>query len=69
MLRRNRVIAKEGKAESGENSLLECLEEAACCCTRWPGPDSPEAFGAFIRSESEKWGKVVRAAKIATDEP
>jgi tripartite-type tricarboxylate transporter receptor subunit TctC len=28
------------------------------------GGGSPEAFGAFIRSESEKWGKVVKQAGI-----
>lgn len=32
-----------------------------------PGGGTPEAFGAFIRSESDKWGKVVREAKIATE--
>ena len=31
------------------------------------GGGTPEAFGAFIRSESAKWGKVVREAKIATE--
>jgi len=31
------------------------------------GGGTPEAFGAFIRSETEKWGKVVRQAKITTE--
>ena len=30
-----------------------------------PRGGTPEAFGAFIRSETEKWGKVVRAANIS----
>lgn len=30
------------------------------------GGGTPEAFGAFIRSETEKWGKVVRTANIST---
>jgi len=28
------------------------------------GGGTPEAFGAFIRAETEKWGNVVRTAKI-----
>jgi tripartite-type tricarboxylate transporter receptor subunit TctC len=31
------------------------------------GGGTPEAFGAFIRDEAEKWGKVVRAAKISAE--
>lgn len=29
-----------------------------------PTPSTPEAFGAYIRSESEKWGKVVAEAGV-----
>jgi tripartite-type tricarboxylate transporter receptor subunit TctC len=29
-----------------------------------PAPTTPEAFGAYIRSESEKWGKVVAEAGV-----
>jgi tripartite-type tricarboxylate transporter receptor subunit TctC len=29
-----------------------------------PLPGSPEAFGKLIAEETEKWGKVVRAAGI-----
>jgi tripartite-type tricarboxylate transporter receptor subunit TctC len=29
-----------------------------------PAGGTPEAFGAIIRSEAEKWGKVVREAKV-----
>jgi len=32
-----------------------------------PRPGSPEAFGQFISIEIEKWGRVVRAAKIVTE--
>ena len=31
------------------------------------GGGTPEAFGAFIRAETEKWGKVVRTAKITIE--
>jgi tripartite-type tricarboxylate transporter receptor subunit TctC len=30
-------------------------------------PSSPEQFGAFIRDEVQKWGKVVREAKVKVD--
>jgi tripartite-type tricarboxylate transporter receptor subunit TctC len=30
-------------------------------------PSSPEEFGAFIRDEVQKWGKVVRAANVKVD--
>jgi tripartite-type tricarboxylate transporter receptor subunit TctC len=29
-----------------------------------PGGGTPEAFGAFIRSEIEKWAKVIKAARV-----
>jgi tripartite-type tricarboxylate transporter receptor subunit TctC len=29
--------------------------------------DTPEEFAAFIRAENEKWGKVIREAKIKPD--
>ncbi|MCA3150713.1 MAG: tripartite tricarboxylate transporter substrate binding protein, partial [Rhodocyclaceae bacterium] len=29
-----------------------------------PGGMPPDAFAAFIRAELEKWGRVVRTAKI-----
>ena len=32
-----------------------------------PTPSSPEAFSQFIRSESEKWGKVVAEAGVKAD--
>ena len=32
-----------------------------------PVPGTPEAFGAFIRAESERWGAVVRKANVALD--
>jgi tripartite-type tricarboxylate transporter receptor subunit TctC len=32
-----------------------------------PVGNSPEAFAAFIRAESARWGKVVRAAGIKAD--
>ena len=31
------------------------------------GGGTPEAFGTFIRAEADKWGKVVRAAKISAE--
>jgi tripartite-type tricarboxylate transporter receptor subunit TctC len=30
-----------------------------------PAPTTPAAFGAFIRSEFEKWGRVLKGAKVA----
>jgi len=32
-----------------------------------PRPGSTEAFDKFIKAEIEKWGRVVRAAKIISD--
>jgi len=32
-----------------------------------PAPGTPEQFGAHIRSEIEKWGKVAKAANIRVD--
>jgi len=37
---------------------------------RWavePMVDSPEAFAGFIASETQKWGEVVRSAKVRVD--
>jgi tripartite-type tricarboxylate transporter receptor subunit TctC len=30
-----------------------------------PAASSPDEFAAFVRSESEKWGRVVRDARIS----
>ncbi|MFC0385683.1 Bug family tripartite tricarboxylate transporter substrate binding protein [Muricoccus vinaceus] len=32
-----------------------------------PGGDTPEAFGAFLRSEIARWGEVVRSANVKPD--
>jgi len=32
-----------------------------------PIPQSPEQFGAYVAAEIEKWGKVIRAAKIRVE--
>ncbi|HEX7891752.1 MAG TPA: tripartite tricarboxylate transporter substrate binding protein [Ramlibacter sp.] len=32
-----------------------------------PAPGTPEAFGAFIRAESERWSTVVRKANVTLD--
>jgi tripartite-type tricarboxylate transporter receptor subunit TctC len=32
-----------------------------------PMVESPEEFGAFIASETQKWGEVVRSAKVRLD--
>jgi tripartite-type tricarboxylate transporter receptor subunit TctC len=29
-----------------------------------PAPTTPEAFGKFIRSEFEKWGRVLKGANV-----
>ena len=33
-----------------------------------PAPSKPEAFEAYIRSETQKWGKVIRQASIRIDQ-
>ena len=30
-------------------------------------PGSPEEFGKFIANETEKWGKVIRAANLRAE--
>jgi tripartite-type tricarboxylate transporter receptor subunit TctC len=32
-----------------------------------PVGDTPDAAKAFIRQETERWGEVIRAAKISLD--
>ena len=32
-----------------------------------PMPTTPEEFGKYVASETDKWGKVVRAAKIKVE--
>jgi tripartite-type tricarboxylate transporter receptor subunit TctC len=32
-----------------------------------PTSSTPEQFGAFLRSEIEKWGKVVRSANVRAE--
>jgi tripartite-type tricarboxylate transporter receptor subunit TctC len=32
-----------------------------------PAPDTPEAFGAYIKQEMVKWGEVVRKAGLHAD--
>jgi tripartite-type tricarboxylate transporter receptor subunit TctC len=32
-----------------------------------PAPDTPQAFGEYIRSETKKWAKVIRTADIKLD--
>jgi len=33
-----------------------------------PAPSKPEVFEAYIRSETQKWGKVIRQASIRIDQ-
>jgi tripartite-type tricarboxylate transporter receptor subunit TctC len=33
-----------------------------------PAPSRPDAFEAYIRSESQKWAKVIRQANIRIDQ-
>ena len=33
-----------------------------------PAPTTPEAFDAYIRSETQKWAKVIRQANIKVDQ-
>ena len=32
-----------------------------------PAPNTPEQFAAYIRAENDRWGKVIRDAKITMD--
>jgi len=32
-----------------------------------PAPSTPEAFGTFVREDQQRWGKVIRDAKITLD--
>ena len=32
-----------------------------------PGPDTPQAFGAFIASEIPRWAEVVKAGNVKPD--
>ncbi len=32
-----------------------------------PGGNSSEEFGAFVRSENQKWGEVIRRNNISAD--
>ena len=32
-----------------------------------PVGDTPEAFGAFVKAEIEKWGKIVRELGLSAD--
>lgn len=32
-----------------------------------PAGNTPEEFAAFIRSETEKWGQVIRTGKISLE--
>jgi tripartite-type tricarboxylate transporter receptor subunit TctC len=33
-----------------------------------PAPSRPEAFEAYIRTETAKWGKVIKQASIKMDQ-
>ena len=43
------------------------LRERALAAGAEPSPSTPGEFAAFIRSEREKWARVVRAAKVRID--
>jgi hypothetical protein len=34
---------------------------------RWPGPPRSEGLGKFQASETEKWGRVIKAAGIEAE--
>ena len=46
--------------------VMAMPDVAAKCAQRGCDPvaDKPEAFAAYIKNEVEKWGKVIRDAKI-----
>ena len=45
-------------------STYDDVKERAIAAGAEPAPSSPEAFAAYIRAETKKWGEVVRAAGV-----
>jgi tripartite-type tricarboxylate transporter receptor subunit TctC len=43
------------------------IEQQVTSTGSYVAADTPEEFAAFIRAENEKWGKVIREAKIKPD--
>jgi tripartite-type tricarboxylate transporter receptor subunit TctC len=56
-------LNKEITAALAEPEMMTRLSDIGAV----PMPMTPAAFGAFIAAETEKWGKVIRAANIKPD--
>lgn len=56
-------VNKEINAALADAGIRKRLDELGSL----PSPRSPEEFGAYIASETEKWGKLIRAANIKAE--
>jgi len=52
------ALTYQGRFEDHVNELSQGLD---------PAPSTPEAFGAYIKSETGKWAKVVKASGAKAD--
>ena len=57
-------IIQRLNAEIRAALLAADVKERAISAGAEPAPSSPEAFAAYIREETKKWGEVVRAAGV-----
>ena len=51
-------------AEINKALLTQTVQEKFASVGYTPGGGTPEQFAEFIRKETEKWGKVIKAAGI-----
>jgi tripartite-type tricarboxylate transporter receptor subunit TctC len=52
-------VARLSKALAKVLGLADVREQVATLGAE-PGGDTPQAFGAFVRAESERWGKIIK---------
>src|SRR5262249_40539327 len=74
----NGIVAPKGTPDDVVNKLNQAIGEAlkspavrgkmATAGTE-PAHDTPAEFAAYIKSEQQKWGTVIRNAKITVDQP
>lgn len=60
------IVAAVNKAVTEGLKSPEVIERFAQIGAE-PAPTTPERFGEYIRSENERWAKVIRAANITLD--
>ena len=59
-----------GEIVAGEHRVEkpgQLLDETVALRRKGAAPGTPEEFTAFMKSEIEKWGKVIRAAGIKAE--